>query len=109
MVLGLGPIDLRVVELPAVVVEASHVLRGLPRGAVPCHRHPTVLVDTAIPDDLEVLRRPTAILGLIDQAVDHADTVGRLLRDAFEGLRLVDAGRLENRRDHIDDVGATAG
>ena len=101
---GLGPVRMGVVQLPTIVVEASRGLQGLPGGAVTCHRQPAVVVDATIADDLEVLRRPAATLGLIHQAVDHADAVARLLRDAFEGLGRVDAGRLEDRGEHIDDV-----
>ncbi len=105
----LGDIFIEVVEFP--LIPGNHIRRR--RGAqFPreiCRRrdrHPTVLVNGAVPEHLEILRRvPGWRVGiLLVQRVHHAHAFNRALLDAFDRVGSRDACRFEDRRYDVDDV-----
>ena len=103
-VLRLAPVLGGVVELPHVVVER----RGLflrPGVRVPRHRGPTLMVDAAVAEHLEVLRLVPLCRAGIVEGVQHAHAFDRRLRDAVHRERFGDAGRFKDRRRDVDDVG----
>src|SRR4051812_19370617 len=67
---------------------------------------PAVTIDAAVGDHLEVLGlalRWRFRVGLVER-IGHADALDWLLLDSVHRLGRVDAGRLENRRNDIDDM-----
>ena len=67
-------------------------------------RRPAFVVDAAIPEHLEILRLVLLRrLGVIE-GVQHADAFDRVLLDAVHRGRLREAGRLQDRGSHVDDV-----
>ena len=64
-----------------------------PRRAVPGHRRPALVVDPAVADHLEVLRRATVGCGRVVEGVPHRRTLHRLLRHAVHRLRHAAARR----------------
>ena len=58
-VVGLGPV-VRAVELPDVVVEGRQLARRSPRACCAGDRGPALVVDAAVAEHLEVLRRRAA-------------------------------------------------
>ena len=91
------------VELPDVVVEGGH-LGGHPRDAVPRHRGPALVVDPAVAEHLEVLRRPPVLGARVVERVRHRDAVQRLLLDAVDAQRLGELRGVEHRRGDVDHV-----
>ena len=68
------------------------------------HRRPALVVDAAVADHLEVLRGvPVRSLRVVE-GVAQAGALDRLLLDAADHLGLWQPGRLEDRRQHVDDV-----
>src|SRR5262249_14548620 len=85
----------------------AHFARHHPRG--PLHfgaGDPAVVIDRVVAHHLEVLRlvRRGGLGALGVEGVHHADTLDRLLRDAIDDLRRLDAGRFQDRRYDVDDV-----
>ena len=108
-VVGLGGVLLDVIELP--LVPGDHIRRRggaqLPRerrrGRA---RHPPVVIDGAIAEHLEVLRRvPGRGVGVrLVPGVHHAHAFDGALLDAVDRIGRRDAGRFEDGRDDVDDV-----
>src|SRR5208282_6740379 len=108
-VVVLGDIFIEVVEFP--LVTGNHVGR---RGSAQFpreiyrrrDRHPTVLVNGAVAEHLEILRRvPGWRIGvLLVPRVHHAHAFNRALLDAFDRVGSWDAGHLEDRGYDVDDV-----
>src|SRR4051795_7879323 len=82
-VLSLAPVVLEIVELPDVVLEPPLTRRDhLPRCPMPGHRHPSLVVDAAVPAHLEVLR-PAALGGFGSRdRVRHTHALDWLLSHA---------------------------
>src|SRR5262249_62376311 len=103
-IIGFAEVAIDPVELPLVLVEVirSGIFPWQP--SVTHARDPSVAVDGAAAEHFEILD-PTAFLGLrVVEAVDHADTFDLLLRNPVDLRRLLDSGRLQNRRRDVDDV-----
>ena len=102
-VLRLRPVGVGVVQLPHVVVERA-LVGADPRHAVPRHRRPSLVVDAAVAEHLEVLRFvPLGRLGVVE-GVEHAEAFDRRLLDAVDDRRMRQARGLEDRRRDVDDV-----
>ena len=102
-VLRLRPVGVRVVQLPHVVVERA-LVGADPRHAVPRHRRPSLVVDAAVAEHLEVLRLvPLRRLGVVER-VEHADAFDRRLLHAVDDGRMRQAGGLEDGRRDVDHV-----
>ena len=108
-VVELGIVFRDVVELPIVAgLEVGQLARRQePRGSGRRgRRDPAVVVDRAIADHLEILgvafRRRVGVR--LVEGVGHAHPFDRLLRDAVDCRRRLDARSLENGRNDIDDV-----
>jgi hypothetical protein len=90
---GLGPILATVVQFPDVIVEGEHWLEE-ERCGMAGHCAPTLMVDAAIAEHLEVLRFvPLRRLGVVE-AVEHARSLERALLHTVDDGRLRDASRL---------------
>ena len=78
--------------------------QGMVTGVV--RRHPAVVIDGAVAEHLEILRRaPGGRVGVgLVPRVNHADAVHRALLDAVDGVGRRNAGRFEDRRHDVDDV-----
>ena len=107
-VIELGGVFLDVVKLPLVRADvrrrrgAQHPWLGHRRR----RRHPTLVIDGAIAEHLEILRGALARgvgVGLV-QGVQHAHPFDRALLDAVDDFGLRDAGCFENGRHDVDDV-----
>ena len=108
-VVELGGVFLDVVELP--LVPGNHIRRRtgteLPRKS--CRgrdRHPALVIDGAIAEHLEVLRRVSGRrvgVGLVP-GVGHAHAFDGALLDAVDRIGRRDAGRFEDGRHDVDDV-----
>ena len=108
-VVVLGGVLLDVIKLP--IVAGDHIRRRLgaqlPRqGHRRRRRHPTVVIDGAIAEHLEVLRRVSGRgVGVrLVPRVRHARAFDGDLFDAVDRIGLRNAGRFEDGRDDIDDV-----
>src|SRR5208283_2801959 len=97
-----------VVELPLVLVHGrkfagSHEPR---RGGRMRSGNPAVMVNGTVANHFEILRvalRRRIGVGRIE-GVTHADAFDRLLLDAVDHVRLLDAGGFENGWNDVDDV-----
>ena len=102
-ILRLGPILVRVVELPDIVVEGA-LVRTKPGDAVPRDRRPSLVVDAAVAEHLEVLRlAPLGGFGVVERIQHAGALVGRLLNAVHDGWRRNPRG-LEHRRRDVDHV-----
>ena len=102
---GLAEVTAAVVELPDVIVEGWDVgADHHPRGAVLGDRAPTLEVDAPVAEHLEVLQVVTlGGLGLVE-GVQHAGALHRRLLHPVHHRRLGQAGRLQDRRCHVDHM-----
>ena len=105
----LGGVLLDVIELP--LVPRDHIGRRggaqLPRnGRRGRRRHPSIVIDGAIAEHLEVLRGvPSRCIGVrLVPGVDHAHAFDGVLLDAVDRIGRRDAGRFEDGRNNVDDV-----
>ena len=101
---SLGPVGRRVVELPDVVVERHHLAGDDPGRAVLGDRGPALVVDPAVADHLEVLRRARVRCVGVVEAVGHAHAVQRHLLLAVDEVGLREPGDIEHGRGDVDDV-----
>ena len=107
-VVGLRPVFVDVVSLPTETVH--DVRRRLRQTEVPRRiqrrrrGHPAVMIDGALAEHLEVLRRPLAWRGGVVPRIDHAHAFDRLLGDAVDHHRLRQASRFQNRRRDVDHM-----
>ena len=108
-VVELGGVLQDVVELP--LVPGDHDRRRgaaqLPRERCRSRRrHPAIVIDGAVAEHLEVLRRvPGRGVGVrLVPRVYHAHAFDGELLDAVDRIRRRDTGRFEDRRDDVDDV-----
>ena len=89
-VVRLRPV-VRAVELPDVVVERRHLGRH-PGNAVPGDSGPALVVDAAVAEHLEVLRRVAIVRVGVVERVRHRDALERPLLHAVDAQR-APAGR----------------
>ena len=102
-ILRLGPIGVGVVQLPEVFVEPA-LVGAEPGYAVPRHRRPSLVIDAAIAEHLEVLRLvPFRRPGVVER-IEHADAFERRLLHAVDHGRMRQAGGLEDGRRDVDDM-----
>src|SRR5499427_1490487 len=103
-VIRLGKVLLDVVKLPGVLVEADAARRDPGRLAVETSGDPSVVVERAVAEHLEVLRDTAARRLLRGEGVGHADSLDRPLADPVHHARFGDAGHVEDRRGDVDDM-----
>ena len=108
-IVELGGVLLDVVELPLVSGDHIRRRRGaqLPRkGDRRRGRHPSVVIDGAIAEHLEILRRVSGRgVGVrLVPCVRHAHPFHGALLDAVDRIGLRNAGRFEDGRSDVDDV-----
>ena len=113
-VVGLGEVVGEVVQLGGTgirVPDARRVRRERfggehPRDALGLHREPpAVLVHAAVADGLEVLLGAVFGRAGIGERRGERGAVHRFLFDSVDSLGLRDAGDVEDRGRHVDDVG----
>jgi hypothetical protein len=104
-VFRLTPVLGGVVEFPHIVVEGRGFLTDEdPRYFVPGHGGPTLVVDAAIAEHLEVLRLVAVrCLGIVE-GVEHAHSFDGVLLHAVDEERLGQPRRLEQRRRDVDHM-----
>ena len=90
-------------KAPRSRIEGRRLI-GLPRRAMLRHGRPTLVVDAAIAEHLEVLHVVRVRRLRIRKAGRHADAFERRLRDAVDDGRLGQSGNFEDRLGHVDDV-----
>ena len=101
-VVRLRPV-VRPVQLPDVAVDRRH-LGHHPGRRMAGDRRPALVVDAAVDEHLEVLRRvPVGGRGVVER-VRHRHALERRLLDPVDEGRRGQAGGLEDRRRNIDDV-----
>src|SRR6185503_3221960 len=102
---SLTPVLRRVIELPDIVVEGWHLLADEePRRLVPRHRRPSLVIDAAVAEHLEVLRLVSiGSLGVVER-IEHADAFDGPLLHAVDRRRLRKLRRLKDRRRHVDHM-----
>ena len=71
---------------------------------MPRHGGPALVVDAAVAEHLEVLRRPPVVGFSVVECVPHAYALDRLLRNPVHGARLGDSGCVEDGRRDVDHV-----
>src|SRR5262245_34492193 len=104
-VIGLAEVLARVIQLPHVIFERYRLdLPGQPRGAVLGDRRPTVVVDAAIAEHLEVLKGPAARRLGGAERIRHADAFDRALRHAIDHDGLGKTYHLQQCGNDVDDV-----
>ena len=92
------------VELPHVVLERRQLGPHDPRRRMAGDGGPAVVVDAAVAEHLEVLRRPAlGGAGLVER-IAHAHALDRRLLDAVHVRRLGQSGGLEHRRRDVDHM-----
>ena len=103
-VVRLTEVFVDVVQFPGHVQQVPRLVLAEPRDAADRARHPAVVVNTLIAEHLEVLRRSSARSVNVIEGVDHAYSLDRLLSDAVELGRKIDADRFENRGSDVDHM-----
>ena len=80
------------------------LVRADPRNAVPGYRRPSLVVDAAVAEHLEVLRFvPVRRFGVVE-GVHHAEAFERRLLDAVDDCRMGESGGFEDRRRDVDHM-----
>src|SRR5260370_12585871 len=103
-VLRLTEIVVGVVELPLILAEPGRRACDVPWDAVPGHRGPPVVVNSAIAEHFEVLRAVPGRGFRVGEGIHHTDTLDRLLPYAVDKFGLRQPRGLENSRRDIDYV-----
>jgi hypothetical protein len=94
----------RGIELPNVVLDFRELSSQQPWRAVPGTSRPPLVVDAAIDEHLEILRRvPIRRLRVIER-IGNARAFDRLLLNAIDKRRRWYLRRLKNGRHHIDHM-----
>ena len=104
-----------VVQLPVASVQTDQRLRGNERAErlaglgerrprPRAHRPPSVVVDGAVTEHLEILDTVPGRGGRVVEGMGEADPVQRRLGHAPDRGGRLEAERVQDRRDHVDDV-----
>ena len=91
-----------VIQLPTIICRNRvHSLRRHPGIHDGCPRHPTIVIDTAITNNLEILRVVPFFSAWIIECVQQAGSLHWDLRNAINHGWHRQIGRLKNRGGHI--------